>query len=122
MDTQKRLLLIIDEMKELLSRAQAHVSGDNEHFANELECYLATLNSRLIEARSGYRDPIPSYSTIFKVKDFLELANDSSLTSEDGYGFPALNDKMDRSASIVPSRIGKTIVPDDATHIVWFNK
>lgn len=38
----------------------------------------------------------------------------------DGYGFSIKDGKADRAIIIRPSGLGK--IPDDATHIVWYNR
>lgn len=69
MDTTK-LLCIIDEMRLLLESAQAHASGDDDKFANEIETYLFNLDYDIEQAKTSQSDST-SVWTNAKEKDKL---------------------------------------------------
>ena len=68
---------------------------------------------------SNYNVPIPEDADVMTKEDFIYQVKDVGLFTEwDGSGYPARDGKMDRNGGVFPlSRI-----PDDATHVVWFNK
>jgi hypothetical protein len=57
---------------------------------------------------------------IYSVEDFHEMCEDHTLTDYDGFGHPIKNGYRDPSHFIVPSQRHK--IPDDVTHIQWYNK
>lgn len=67
----------------------------------------------------NYTTPVPDYGDLFTVKEFKEMMDDGTFYN-DGYGHPVKNEKMDLSIEICPP--GTTEWPEDATHIMWFNK
>ena len=52
------------------------------------------------------------------IEEFINSVNAGAFTDYDGYAL-AYNEKILYGKIILPSNI---IIPDDATHIVWFNK
>lgn len=68
---------------------------------------------------SNYNVPIPEYADVMTKDDFICLVRDDGLFTEwDGTGYPAKDGKMDRTKSVFPL----SQIPEDATHIAWFNK
>lgn len=57
---------------------------------------------------------------LMTVDDFRQQVRISAFIDYDGYGHPVRDGKMDRSIDILPSKI--EAIPEDATHILWFNK
>jgi hypothetical protein len=69
---------------------------------------------------NGYVTQIPEYSYLIERKEFIKEVKSSLFTDYDGFGHPAKDDLMDQTVYIWPSRISS--LPEDCTHIVWFNK
>lgn len=57
---------------------------------------------------------------VYTVEEFIECCNDGAFIDSDGSGYPVKDTLADRSISIYPSNLKK--IPNDATHIVWYNK
>lgn len=57
---------------------------------------------------------------VYTVKEFREACACGGFIDYDGYGYPVKDGKADPDVIIQPSRLGE--IPDDATHIVWFNR
>ena len=57
---------------------------------------------------------------VYTVDEFRERCKDGSLIDYDGFGHPVKDGKQDRSVNVYPS--GLDAIPDDATHIIWFNR
>lgn len=66
-----------------------------------------------------YDKEIPDYADVMAKEDFITQVSDNGFfTEDDGTGYPAKDGKMAENQFVFPlSRI-----PDDATHIAWFNK
>jgi hypothetical protein len=58
---------------------------------------------------------------IMSVQEFRDAVKQGAFVDYDGFGHPMKDDKTDGSVYIYPSDHLDTI-PDDATHIVWYNK
>ena len=57
---------------------------------------------------------------VYTVEGFKEFCEDGAFIDYDGVGHPVKNDLADESIWIKPSRLDE--IPEDATHIVWFNR
>ncbi len=57
---------------------------------------------------------------VYTVKHFMELCGDHSFVDYDGDGNPVKDGMSDISINIKPSRLHE--IPEDATHIIWFNR
>ena len=66
-----------------------------------------------------YNKDIPDYGDVFSVKEFIEMCKSSSLVDYDGIGYPVKKKKV-ANMVIIPSNWKN--IPEDATHIVWFNR
>jgi hypothetical protein len=76
-----------------------------------------------METNMAYDKRIPDEDScdIMTVSDFMSEVNNNGLFNDnDGVGFPAKDNQLDYDVEIYPSRMD--LIPDDATHIVWFNK
>ena len=73
------------------------------------------------ERHSGpvYDVEIDDDDHVFTVDEFKECCLTGGFTNYDGFGYPAKNGKAAK-VHIRPSTLEK--IPDDATHIVWFNR
>ena len=57
---------------------------------------------------------------VYTVDEFKKAVECNVLIDYDGYGYPVKNKLADPSIIILPSKIDQ--IPEDATHIVWFNR
>ena len=71
-----------------------------------------------------YINEIPSYGDLMTVEEFKENCECGGFTDYDGFGHPArietLKDGKASKQRIYPSE--RNLIPNDATHIVWFNR
>lgn len=68
---------------------------------------------------TAYNQEISKYGDLFTVLEFEEMVESGMLIDYDGYGHACKNGR--RSSTIVtPSKIKD--IPEDATHVVWYNK
>lgn len=67
-----------------------------------------------------YTEKIPEYGDVFTVEEFLQMVDMDCLIDYDGSGNPAKNGKMSKEY-VYPSR-ARELLPEDATHVVWYNK
>ncbi len=65
-------------------------------------------------------EPIPSYGDLMTVSEFREHCESGMFIDYDGHGYPATEKQMDGGVTIRPS--SRTLIPEWATHIVWFNR
>lgn len=64
--------------------------------------------------------PEPEHGDVIAVDWFRSYCKAGVLIDNDGFGHPAKGAWMDESVEIRPSRL--KAIPEDATHVVWFNK
>lgn len=57
---------------------------------------------------------------VYTVEEFLSLVRAGSFIDYDGFGHPVKDGKADIDIEIKPSMPER--IPEDATHIVWYNK
>ncbi len=57
---------------------------------------------------------------VYTIEEFKELCAEHSFIDYDGYGYPVKDKMADTSMCITPSKI--YMIPQDATHIVWYNR
>jgi len=67
-----------------------------------------------------YTEPLPDFGDLMTVADFVDNCKDNFFVDYDGNGHPVKDGKMMWSLTIKPSRLD--MIPNDATHIMWFNK
>lgn len=58
---------------------------------------------------------------VYDISVFIECCERGDFVDCDGYGHPVRNDLSDPDILIFPSEVPDCI-PDNATHIVWYNK
>jgi len=72
----------------------------------------------------NYTEPLPTGSQangdLYEVGPFIASCRDHGLIDYDGYGHPVKDLKIDRDIDVYPSRWRD--IPDDATHVIWFNR
>lgn len=69
---------------------------------------------------NGYTEKLPDYGDLMTVKDFREACESGAFIDYDGSGHPVKDGKMMRTLDVIPSKLGR--IPEDATHIMWFNR
>lgn len=77
-----------------------------------------------------YTDPVSFTETnlygcgegddVYTVAEFLALVDTNAFMDYDGYGYPVKDNKAAR-VTISPSS-ARSDIPEDATHIVWYNR
>ena len=75
-------------------------------------------------SREKYTTPLPEYSDLFTVAEFKEAVRCGMFNEYDGSGFPAK--RIDSARIMVSPRYIQLSrlfeIPEDATHVAWFNK
>lgn len=58
---------------------------------------------------------------VFTVEEFKQYCQTGAFVDYDGYGYAAKNGMAAGGKAVIqPSKLNE--IPDDATHIVWFNR
>jgi hypothetical protein len=57
---------------------------------------------------------------VYTVDEFRNLVEAGMFIDYDGFGHPVKDGKADSGINIYPSQVSK--IPEDATHIVWYNQ
>lgn len=57
---------------------------------------------------------------VYTVEEFRDYCNRRMFIDYDGIGCPVREGKSDENIVIKPSRL--EAIPDDATHVVWYNR
>jgi hypothetical protein len=57
---------------------------------------------------------------VYTVEEFKERTRSGMFIDYDGHGYPVKNSTANTGIIIRPSKIND--IPEDATHIVWFNR
>ena len=70
-------------------------------------------------SETEYNEPIGRNGDVMTVQEFRDLCKEGTLTDYDGFGSVAKDGMMTREERITPST--RFNIPDDATHVVWFN-
>lgn len=87
---------------------------------------------------ANYTDPVKFTSTnnygcgpqgeddVYTVEEFKTLCENGAFIDYDGFGCPVKDSKADPSFFIYPSRVvaypNPRWIPEDATHVVWYNR
>ena len=69
---------------------------------------------------SQYREKLPEYGDLIPKKSFISSCKSHGFIDYDGHGYPVKGKKMNSQITIYPSRVSE--IPEDATHIIWFNR
>lgn len=67
-----------------------------------------------------YKDDIPIDATILTRVEYIESVKCHALIDYDGYGYPVDCNKMAKNFMLWPSQLEH--LPEDCTHVVWFNR
>lgn len=57
---------------------------------------------------------------VYTVEEFRQHVHNGSFVDYDGFGHPVRDGRADVSVYVKPSGLGD--IPEDATHIVWYNR
>lgn len=57
---------------------------------------------------------------VYTVEEFIECCRCFDFIDDDGWGYPVKDNKADLEVIIYPSIVH--LIPEDATHIVWYNQ
>jgi hypothetical protein len=57
---------------------------------------------------------------VYTVEEFKHFCRIGAFIDYDGYGHPVKDHMADNRITIKPSKLSK--IPEDATHIVWYNR
>lgn len=60
------------------------------------------------------------HDDVYTVAEFKSFCKDGAFIDYDGFGCPVKDKLADPSIDIKPSKLHE--IPDDATHIVWYNR
>lgn len=124
-------LAFVDEVKELGCRAGVYVVHNDGKPAQVAYINIADVDFERVgakcifvrndtpEPQPGYEEPIPEYGHVMTMEEFRESVRLGMFIDYDGSGYPAKDGKMMRKY-IRPSDLDQ--IPEDATHVVWFNK
>lgn len=67
-----------------------------------------------------YTAKIGADEDVYTVQDFRDAVKSGAFIDYDGYGYPVRNGLANDKMIIKPSQV--TGIPEDATHVVWFNR
>jgi len=67
-----------------------------------------------------YKDEPHGFGETISVRRFRKRVKDGDFTDDDGHGRPMCSGKLDTECTIWPSTLAS--IPEDATHIQWYNK
>jgi hypothetical protein len=67
-----------------------------------------------------YNKALPDYGDLMSVEKFKEYCRDGCFIDYDGHGYPVKDNKMTYDIIIKPSKLKD--IPNDTTHIMWFNR
>lgn len=70
------------------------------------------MNAKYDEKASG--------GDLMTVKDFRDACKVGAFIDYDGFGHPVKRGKMAGEITVIPSKVDE--IPEDATHIIWFNR
>lgn len=68
-----------------------------------------------------YNDKITDFGDVMAVEQFKDIVKCGGFVDYDGFAHPIRDGKMNHSIYIYPSEMDTTL-PEDATHVCWYNK
>lgn len=83
--------------------------------------YKDPLHERVAADLFGYTVEVPSYGSVYTVLEFAQMCKSRFFIDYDGYGHPVLGGKAKPSCWVKPSSYD-TDIPEEATHVVWYNR
>jgi hypothetical protein len=70
----------------------------------------------------GAVDDFPKYGDVMSMEDFIDCCKCGGFIDYDGFGHPALKDKMNSDIWLTPSKALEGDYDKRYTHVVWFNR
>ena len=67
----------------------------------------------------NYTKPLKSYGDLFTITDFKEACESGCIINGDGNGYWVKDEFMNDDIEVTPEYL---LIPEDATHVIWFNK
>jgi len=133
----------LDSLKSLLNNGSKEANRLIDKLENEPDVSAAKVEHLLgsqtgpikFSKPAGYTKPVKFSSTgnygdvsddeddeddVYTVEEFKEYVADGMFIDYDGHGYPVKDGLADATIIIFPSNIKK--IPNDATHIVWYNR
>lgn len=71
---------------------------------------------------TNYNRELPDFGDLFTIEEFEEMVSYGALNDYDGVGKPVKDELYDWNHDIYPSDVVDKLIPEEATHILWFNK
>jgi len=71
-------------------------------------------------ANGRYTDEPQSFGETMLVRRFRKRIQDGDFTDDDGHARPMCNGKLDSECLVLASKLDA--IPEDATHVQWYNK
>jgi hypothetical protein len=68
----------------------------------------------------NYTENPPHYGDIMTRQEYVECVEEGLFIDYDGSGHPMRDGLMDKLTIVIPSKLSE--LPDDCTHVIWFNK
>lgn len=62
----------------------------------------------------------PDEDDVYTIEEFKDFCSSGAFIDYDGFGYPVRDKKCNPAVTIKPSRLDD--IPEDATHIVWYNR
>jgi len=82
--------------------------------------FLETKQSFATFLRPEYIAKLPDYGDLIEVGEFIDCCKGGGFIDYDGGGWPVKDGWMSNDIRIKPSQ--REFVPEDCTHIMWFNR
>ena len=79
--------------------------------------YTAKVN---FSSTGNYGNVDENEDDVYTVGEFKEYCDDGAFIDYDGFGYPVKDGLADTKIFIKPSKLDD--IPEDATHIVWYNR
>ena len=130
----------LDSLRSLLNNGSKEANRLIDKLENEPDASAAKVE-HLLGSQTGpikfskpasYTKPVKFSSTgnygnvpddeddVYTVEEFKQYIADNIFIDYDGHGYPVKDGLADKSIMIFPSRANS--IPNDATHIVWYNR
>lgn len=77
-------------------------------------------DNKELQTLLGATEYIPSYGDVMTYDDFLACCHCGGFINSDGFGHPAVGDKMNERIDVLPSKMIRGEYDTRYTHIVWF--
>ncbi len=68
----------------------------------------------------AYTKVVDDFAEVMTVADYIDSVKCGGFIDEDGFGYPIKDNKANTDIWLYPSELSK--LPEDATHVAWYNK